>query len=50
MEGRILISNLHDIELQLKQKAIAYFRACKDAEECIYKYENAQNSVDMNIQ
>lgn len=49
MEGRILISNLHDVDQQLKQKAVAYFKACKEAEEAMDKYENAKYSVDMNL-
>eukprot|EP00347_Sterkiella_histriomuscorum_P008514 403344811 len=48
MEGRILIQNLHDIDSQVKQRAIAYFRAAKEAEEAVIYYEeNAKFSIDM---
>ncbi|CDW78919.1 UNKNOWN [Stylonychia lemnae] len=51
MEGRILISNLHDFDTQVKQKATAYFRAAKDAEESVVYYEeNAKYSIELKYQ
>ena len=49
MEGRILISNLHDTDLNLKQSAIGYFRAAKEAEEIVIKYEQVKYAVDMTM-
>jgi hypothetical protein len=48
MEGRILISNLHDTDNLIKQKAIAYFRAAKDAEEYIARYEEIKYSIEIS--
>ena len=48
MEGRILISNLHDVDTQVKQKATAYFRSAKEAEESVVYYEeNAKYSIEL---
>ena len=49
IEGRILISNLHDIDQALKQIATTYFRAAKEAEEAAIKYENVKYAVDMTL-
>lgn len=50
MEGRILISNLHEIDQQVKQKAIAYFLAAREAEEAVAYYEeNAKYSVELKL-
>lgn len=50
MEGRILISNLHDTDNVVKQRAIAYFRSAKEAEEAISRYEGVKYAVDLNLQ
>lgn len=49
MQGRILISNLHDVDLNLKQSATSYFRAAKEAEEIVIKYEQVKYAVDMTM-
>lgn len=49
MEGRILISNLHDIDIEVKQQATAYFRAAKEVEDASIKYENVKYSVEINL-
>lgn len=50
MEGRILINNLHEIDQQVKQKAIAYYMAAREAEEAVAYYEeNAKYSVDLKL-
>ena len=47
MEGRILISNLFDMDQQVKQKAVNYFRAAKETEESVSQYEDAKYSVEL---
>ena len=49
MEGRILISNLHDMDLIVKQSATSYFRAAKETEEIVIKYEQVKYAVDMTM-
>jgi hypothetical protein len=39
MEGRIVLSNLNDIDIQLKAKATTYFVSAKEAEEAMVKYD-----------
>ena len=48
MEGRILISNLHDIDGQVRSRAKDYFLAAKQAEESVVFYEEtAKYSIEM---
>lgn len=49
MEGRILISNLHDTDITVKQNAAAYFRSAKEAEDSISKYEATKYAVDLSM-
>lgn len=36
------------MDLTVKQSATAYFRAAKEAEEAVGKYENSKYAVDVN--
>jgi hypothetical protein len=50
MEGRILISNLHEMDQQVKQRAVAYFHAARDAEEAVGFYEeHAKFSIELKL-
>lgn len=46
MEGRIVLSNLNDIDMQLKAKASAYFVSAKEAEEALAKYDSIKYAVE----
>ena len=46
MEGRILINNLYDTDMNIKANASNYFRAAKEAEDFIVKYEHVKYAVD----
>lgn len=44
-----MISNLYDTDQLLKQKAVAYFKGSKDAEDAMGKYESIKYDADMSI-
>jgi len=51
MEGRILISNLYDVDAQVRDKAKDYFFASKQAEESVAFYEEtAKYAIEMKFQ
>lgn len=47
MEGKIVLNNLFNMDAQVKTKATAYYRAAKEAEEAMSKYENVKYSVEL---
>jgi hypothetical protein len=49
MEGRILVSNLHDVDSDVKKIAVSYYRAAKEAHDAYTKYENIKYAVENSI-
>jgi hypothetical protein len=47
MEGKIVLNNLFNMDANVKAKATAYYRAAKEAEEAMAKYENIKYSIDL---
>mmetsp|Transcript_3153 Transcript_3153/g.3054 ORF Transcript_3153/g.3054 Transcript_3153/m.3054 type:complete len:357 (+) Transcript_3153:344-1414(+) len=50
MEGRILLNSLHEMDDLLKEKAAAYYRQAKDAEESYQRYESMKYSAELSFQ
>lgn len=49
MEGRILISNLHNTDAEVQQKATNYFTSSREAEEAVARYEQVKYAVDTSL-